>query len=99
MRCRRRSPHRDQETPPGGAPKPLLPMFRSAQQEAQSAPPASGQLYDYVKMGSEEYKHEWKKAHNRLYKRQKRQGQLNNIQRQEVEEKMLSSLRAGGGPP
>ena len=74
-------------------------MFRSAQQEAQSAPPTSGQLSDYVKVGSKELKHKWKKANDRLYKRQKRQGQLNNIQRQEVEEKMLSSLRAGGGPP
>ena len=69
-----------------GALNSLWQVFHSGQQEAQSAPPMSGQPSDYVKVGSKEFKHEWKKANDRLYKRQKRQGQPNNIQRQEVED-------------
>ena len=59
----------------------------------------AGQLADYVEEGSKEYKHERKKAHDRLYKRLKRDGQPINIKKHEVEAEMLNNFRAKLGKP
>ena len=59
----------------------------------------AGQLADYVEEGSKEYRHERKKAHDRLYKRLKRDGQPINIKKHEVEAEMLNNFRAKMGKP
>ena len=57
------------------------------------------QLAQYVKEGSKEYRHETKKARDRLYKRLKRDGRPIDIKKHQVEAEMLNNFIAKLGHP